>query len=503
MAGPTYDNSSEAGRFFIAIGRVGYLTLLAAVTLALLTAAQISTAYLGATGAEKGVSAVAIADAANGLGENKKYFQRLNDLISRQRSNQLTGIAIASDAGIYKYAYTVAFRRVVLGCYPDSFTARDPQTGIEASDLSWDASVAIYKAAKALEPEDVGGAGCASNVDPNVIVQRFMHVAQGSEAVSDGAFRAAAFGEIFVDCVKELNEAPTQLECAWSNLTRSVGLSEVASRNQTGLQNALNASRSGLADLATDRAQLPGLASPEGLSAVAAYRSLRGDEEPGNVPGRDETAPISLPWLGALIAALVVIPVLAQSALMAMFAGALGGGVANIWEGLGYGDGSESPLDKLAGTMQVVRRKLEAVAASTSQSHDMAAVLVSLKETAAELNRINAQTPDRSSLLTATFLGAVAALIIWLLTTGGLFVLSGGDANSAASPNVLLAIALVAGLARAKVINLTFDIANKIFASRPPDPSDGSPADAQASPAGGGLAPVAGGAANGPADSPI
>lgn len=484
-------------------GRVVFLALLAALSLALLTAAQISTAFLAASGVTDGVSAVGIQSSAKRYERNRRNVDVLIDAIQRTRDNRLTGVEIAANATIHDYVQTVAFRRFVFGCYPAAYTAvkNDPAfKGKEGIELSWAFTSELYLNAKGgqwatgcdLTPMNVdqllsalspGGsspeqiisqpsATVAGTGAPSVTVRQSSSV----EPAADGAIAASA--KLYPVCAK--TTPVEQLDCLWTNVTVAVGLGAAVNRQLTGLQAAQDARSTALGALNGDLSADAALGDARGRTAVGAWCQLSRicDEQ-------QETANEALPRqrfafaeyllaplntlgdvAGALVAALVVLPVLAQSAAMSMSAGALGGGVGHMWDRLGYGSFGPARLGRTQAELTQLKARLDSVdPASPGDVDGLKAGVIDLTAKIAAIQISNANPPMPGAMMTAAFLGSAAALVVWLLTTAGLFVISGGSDTASASPNVLLAFALIAGLARERVIERVFEIANKAVSS--------------------------------------
>lgn len=437
------------------------------VTLALLTAAQISNAFLKSSGAADGVSAVAIRAAAKTYSDNRLEYRELQRSVQSQRFEGYNGQQTAADAAVYEYAHIVAFRRFIFGCAPAIYAevrSRDEFKG-PGAELSWAFLSELYRAsAPQIQTECNAGA-----ISPDLISEFFSLPGVASDKSP------------FTNCVDEL-DARKRLECLWSNVTTAVGLGEVSVRYQASGAAVIATRQGGLRALDSDLVAGQGLGSASAVSAVAAWQELSNpgwdrDQDMSENPastGSGIGAFLAQVWKipGRMIAALVVVPVLALSAGLAMSAGAFGGGVGSVWDSLSSARDSQ----RIRNALEAVSKAMTRLAAQPSADSSVATAVEALRRDVSEAGGVlQSAAADnavvRASLLTEAFLGSVSALIVWLLATGGLFVLSGGaDANSA-NPNVLLAFALVAGLARNRVIELAFSVASAVFSRRAEAPA--------------------------------
>lgn len=485
------------------VGRVFFLALLAGLSLALLTAAQISTAFLAASGVTDGVSAVAIQSSAKRYEQNRRNVDSLLNTIQQTRDNRLTGVEIAANATIHDYVQTVAFRRFVFGCYPSAYAAvKDSPAfkGKESIELSWAFTSELYLSAKSAQ----AAVGCdltPMNLDqllsalspggssPAQTAPQSGEAAVGAgardltvrtpslaELPADGAIVASA--KLYPVCAKAM--PVEQLDCLWTNVTVAVGLGAAVNRQLAGLQAAQDARSTALGALNADLGSDPALGDARGRTAVGAWCQLSRicdeQEETANqeLPaGRRKFAEFLLAPLnalgdlaGALVAALVVLPVLAQSAAMSMSAGALGGGVGHMWDRLGYGAFGHARLGRTQ--VELIRLQTQLNLVDPDKPGDVDGLKAGVDDLTSKIAAIQATNTDQpapGAMMTAAFLGSAAALVVWLLTTAGLFVISGGSDTASASPNVLLAFALIAGLARERVIERVFETANKAVSS--------------------------------------
>ena len=448
------------------IGRAVYLVAIAVGSIMLLTAAQIAHAYLTAAGSGSSISAVAIRDTAGKFSANRAAHQEALDQVSIQQSRRVGALSMNGDAALYQYFHKVQFRRLIFGCYPNQYTRvrnQLPKTAGEKSsdELSWGSLLEVYIAARQAKVD--GGEACTLALRDN------------SSAIARLKSSQFEWDDLFADCQKSSKTAE-QLECLWDNVTLAVSLGELADARRSTFDQELQAARASASNFDAELATYEGLSEPSGRAAVAAWLSL--DQPTVRSAGvGDDSAQARPPGLlqsiweapFKFIAWVATLPVLAQSALMAMLAGALGGGVARMWELLGYRRKEPVEIREAARDAAKTVQRLDAELDKTSADQgELARVRSELEEFRQTLTaatdalsaaHIEQSTDGNAPIIIATFSGAVAALILWLLTTSGLFVLSGGENTSSASPNVLLAISLIAGLASKRVIDVIFSFA--------------------------------------------
>jgi|GEM_PF-3702986 len=479
-------------RFRDTAGRIFALTILAALTLCLLTATQISTAFLKGSGAADGVSAVSIRSAADVYAANRRFHREARQASHNQRRAEFVGLKLAGDAEIYSYAHSVAFRRHIFGCYPAAYDSVRDQTDFKGRsdvELDWRFLSALYReAAKTSQQASPSCAASAMPVDdlvafftqePDDVVRQRVWVPRASSQAPSHAIVPAAEPsrdhEVrpFANCTLP---GGRPLECLWTNATTAVGMGTASQKQQAARTAALNARLAGLQALDAELAADKMIASPEAQSAVAAWLELHNPDWINETPvpdGEATEAERSEPrgvwsalghWLyrfpARFVAGLVMMPVLAQSAALAMLAGALGGGVASLWESVA----GESRVGAAARALAALGDRSRSAALDDVSAVALREEIARAREAIeAASEKVDQVWSARTDILTSSFLGSAGALIVWLLTTGGLFVLSGGEEAGTASPNVLMALALVAGLARQKVIDLTFSIADRVF----------------------------------------
>lgn len=516
------------------VARVIYLLLLALVTILMLTSAQISYAYLSASGGDGAVSAIAIRDTARFYQDNRRARMEVLDAIAEQQSRRVRALNLVSDASLFEYFHKVQFRRFIFGCYPAAYAAVKTARGKDSAsgnELGWDFLLAVYQ-----EASKPVAAGATPEVCTAAVRQ--------NQAAVDQLKRSQDFdyGPLFDDCstARSGQSRPSsreRLECLWDNVTNSVGLEELAQKHSAALDVELQARRGSVGSLDDELAGDRALANPTGRAAVAAWLALHGpfdvtcktdegrgcraagprdlavakpaiqlapatspsgtgqlagaSQPPASAPKADapktnaldgqskptigEAARAVARWIARLpsqaVALIATMPILAQSAVMAMAAGALGGGVACMWTLLGYRRTEPKEIRDAAAEAQSALADVSQATSGAADAETRDALAVAdarigeLATTLREASAALAAHADRSTggdsapVAVATFCGAVSALILWLLTTSGLFVLTGGDNAATASPNVLLALALMAGLTYARVIDLIFSIA--------------------------------------------
>jgi hypothetical protein len=434
-----------------ALGSLARILLLGGITVAMivmLTAVQITHAFLSVTGGASGVSAVAIRDEARTFERYKERRAEIIQSIAKFQDQRSEALSLSSDAGVFQYFQKVQFRRFIFACYPKAQRdTRDllEKDGEEISGLSWDFLLPVYQAAAEMPAPPT----CPA-------INR-----QSTQALAPLRASKLEHDKLFPEC--DGKAAPRdRLECLWNNVTFGVGLEEITQQRRRSIEAELQARKVALNDLDSELLSDKVFADPAGRAAIAAWLELDG----GAAPSDGKVLTVVNRAAGRFISLLVTLPVLAQSALLALLAGAVGGGVARFWESLGYRVFDGAQLDRASKAVSDLADKAKADDYA-ELIQELAPHLRKLDEAREAIDRFHkAQVTEAAwPLVTACFSGAGSALILWLLMTSGLFVLSGGDNVSSASPNVLLAISLAAGLAHRQVINVIFSLAQR-FLSR-------------------------------------
>jgi hypothetical protein len=487
--------------------RVISLTLIASVALVLLTSAQIAYVYLSNEGVAGGLSAITINRSAERLLINVSESKRLERELNSAEAELTQATNARRLAERDTYGAKVDFRRFVLGCWPDPLLKREEgDSGLEYSTLRLvyiDARKASSPTANGCPlPED----SALGTAPPPTPASGAPDPATATPSATPlpplgGSSSTATFGSRCDDA--QVNTDRVRLDCLFERLTAAVSKESNDLRQASAAQESLELLVRDDARLAEALAADPILSSPKGRAAVETYLALRTNDvdirkraDEANLIGSSEQTTDKQPGVlrrllraaGAageeFVGALVTMPLLGQSALLALFAGALGGGALFLWEALGLGPVRATPSAAvkaaLAGTIDAVEaavhrpaiaddpeaqaaaeRALSALSALDRLTDALAAKLAEVER---KLEQAGGQAIQaKAPLLFAAFSGSMAAFVIWLLTTGGLFVFSGGEQSGSADPTILIAVALLAGLSYRRVVDIVVGLADRII----------------------------------------